>query len=88
MVEPKGKQSNLTASPLTKGLPSSPYSMSHVTSVLSSDEILLHLVAGLGIVEVRVQELLEVRLDGVLVLAQRATEFLAMLRKIASGFFR
>lgn len=37
IVEPKGKQSNLTASPLTKGLPSSPYSMSHVTSVLSSE---------------------------------------------------
>ena len=37
LVEPKGKQSNLTASPLTKGLPSSPYSMSHVTSVLSSE---------------------------------------------------
>ena len=37
VVEPKGKQSNLTASPLTKGLPSSPYSMSHVTSVLSSE---------------------------------------------------
>lgn len=36
-LEPKGKQSNLTASPLTKGLPSSPYSMSHVTSVLSSE---------------------------------------------------
>ena len=37
LVEPKGKQSNLTASPLTKGLPPSPYSMSHVTSVLSSE---------------------------------------------------
>ena len=37
LLEPKGKQSNLTASPLTKGLPSSPYSMSHVTSVLSSE---------------------------------------------------
>lgn len=36
-LEPKGKQSNLTASPLTKGLPSSPYSMSHVISVLSSE---------------------------------------------------
>lgn len=35
--EPKGKQSNSAASPLTKGSPSAPFSISHVISVLSSE---------------------------------------------------
>lgn len=37
LLEPKGKQSNSAASPLTKGSPSAPFSISHVISVLSSE---------------------------------------------------
>lgn len=82
MVEPKGKQSNSAASPLTKGV--AVRSFQHIPRDFSLilriprghdqllvveinliDEIFQYLIARLRVVEVRVKELLEVRLDAV-----------------------